>query len=680
MSCNSLRPLPLNVGRSLYIEHSTLDNEHNSLVSGVEEEEEESGKRLSALYDHEGNNHGTQTIERMSTIPEMVKILEVRREYLAKINKGKGSHRASIEAEMEEIAGLLESCHDALNGLAHIPEEAQLKIDELEQTIQENSATNQRLGLEALKVAIKARQNEIDHYREQCRFDWIGSNYVRDCLVENIKMAGADLQAAYAAYKDTCRQIIPAAVNMRRHEIEAQGKKITILRTGVISDMRDGYHSLDMLLKMRDNKFPHLRAEHYEMLQAKLTALQYKHKGSTPEMVVLMHACENIKTPEALDNAIAQRRHYLQHQMLMLILEHAKTAQLNGSLIGLQTLPIMHLSLLNRKTDVVDPTGWKKNEEIFMCDMAQIFKEFDNRQVVFDGHGPLIDNDGVIHLPAEFGVSRKKMTLETYFMNISVQNNKKNDGKQAEINRCFFRKFENEECKLDKELKALRKRLKESSDFEAAEACALFALKQGLYLSIGCLSAKDRTGWLCGRIGVLHALEHMPAETRAKTKLVCEAAWSCQILEGPALGVCLDCNLRALEPLNVVALKLTEFNLGGVGIAKRMDQYSKLFSMAVKPKDVKRVPRKIAPPQKKRRGIKIRRWTPLDGVKGKFTSIPLKGEAIKSGEPAKVKRRSLAGRIVRLVLKVFGVFALLRLCSAIRRRLGRKKVIIAKAA
>lgn len=549
---------------------------------------------LRATYASGGKVYGEQSVERISTLPVIIQILEQRLTYLESLNVTTYDEKIILRSEIKEIISQLESCVLALSGDSHIPLKVQARINKLQKTLLDMQDKLFNNFDSNLLSQIQHVSKTIFHYKNQCKFDWIGSNYVRDCFSLTPEMKSEDPTIAAKAYVDTCKKIIPACVNMRRHEVVGEnGEKITMIRTGVISDMRNGYLSLDDLIQAKENKY--YRMAIFSQLEIKRRELWVKNQKSTPEYVVLSYAVEQLKSEQSVNQAIAERRACLRNQMLMLILEHVKTLKGNGTLDQTNIIPMMHLSLLNRKTDSVDDTGWKKNEGTFMRDMSQIFKEFDGKKVVFDNQGPLVDNDGIIHLPVQYCEKNQEVHLNTFFSNISVQNNKKNDGIQEDINSKFFAQLRDFfQGTLPSEFQDIEDELiGGKSNFDIAERLSIVAMNRGLLFSIGCLSAKDRTGWVCGKVGVSHVLGN--SDMSEKDMLKASKEWSEQILSGPALEVCLECNLRAVEPLNVKALKLTEPNLEGISVMERATQFNKLVSMSVNPDSKKAKAQKIKP-------------------------------------------------------------------------------------
>jgi hypothetical protein len=553
---------------------------------------------LSQNYEFKGQFFGEERIERVPAISGLVEILEKKKAYLEEL----GEDTTAIDVT-------LRSCQEALNGRSHIPPHVKERIARLEENRAENNRTLEAYIEKGAAVpqavirSIQTTNEQLIEIQEQLKFDWIGSNYFRDCLTDCEAMKDPDERVALEAYEKLIKSIIPAPVNLRRHEaITSDGNKTTMVRVGVISDMRNGYFSLHELNRMLKSKDWHTRT--YRELDKRIQSVEKKIGGrSTPELVVLKYAAKQLQA-ENLKEVIKERASFLENQMLMVVLEHIRTAkESNPNFEQEHILPIMHLCLLNQKTNSVDETGWKKNEETFMDDMKGMFKLFKDKKLVFDGKGPFIDNDGDIHLPAEFGIRQFPMYLETFFSNVSIQGNTENKGKQAVINHDFFRDLKTHfNGRLPEEFEVLQEELRLGKQDPAiiAEELAAVAVRNGIYLSVGCLSAKDRTGLVCGRVSANCALENAALTEKEARKA--EKIWSENILDGPNLEVCKECNIRCLEPKNVLGLKLIARDLPGIGKAKRAAHIVKLGQMQVQPNSDKAQEEKICSPRVHRRG------------------------------------------------------------------------------
>lgn len=573
---------------------------------------------LSQNYEFNGQFFGEERIERVPAILGLVEILEKKKAYLEELGQ-----------DTTAIAITLKSCQDALNGRSHIPSDVKGRIRRLEEKRTENNQTLEAYLQEGAAIpqavirSIQITNEQLAEIQEQLKFDWIGSNYFRDCLTDCEGLKDPDETVAREAYEELIKNIIPAPVNLRRHEaITPDSNKTTMVRVGVISDMRNGYFSLHELNRMLKSKEWH--AHRYSELDKRIRSLEKKNGGrSTPELVVLKYAAKQLRA-ENLKEVIKERASFLENQMLMVVLEHLRTAkESNPNFEQEQILSIMHLCLLNQKTNSVDETGWKKSEETFMEDMKEMFKLFADKKLVFDGKGPFIDNEGDIHLPAEFGIRQFPMYLETFFSNVSIQGNTENKGKQAVINHDFFRDLKTHfNGRLPEEFEVLQEELRLGKQDPAiiAEELAAAAIRNGLYLSVGCLSAKDRTGLVCGRVSANCALENAALTEKEATKA--EKIWSENILDGPNLEVCKECNIRCLEPKNVLGLKLIARDLPGVGKRKRVAHMVKLGQMQVQPNSDEAREEKVTSPRVSRRGGLTGHLSRLVSKKQEVSTIP----------------------------------------------------------
>ncbi|WP_068471463.1 hypothetical protein [Candidatus Protochlamydia phocaeensis] len=361
-------------------------------------------------------------------------------------------------------------------------------------------------------------QNDLDYYEQAMQRaqnyrtqgkDWIGSNGFRDLIAHSL------------SFNDAARAYISAPVNMRYQELDIEGeRKVGFYRIGIMSDMRNGWVSLTDLKAMKDQP---------EKVQAKIKEIQeyiLHPKGkSTPlsgnKLESALHALYELQTianhPAYLDKVIEERRRAIEQQMIQLI-EGQISQNPDKALEALnagRTFDLVHVSLLNQNKVDLDKTGWMHNERVEMEDMKEIFDDFKGKKLVFDGKGPFIDGD-TIHLSHQFegqGMGTKEVALNTFFFNISVQGNVQNKGAQLSINtEQLNHLLEAHPHILDQypEIKEAILKGKETG-YDLAEDF-LFALLQdkSLCASLGCLSAKDRTGFISERLMLRMMQPHLP--------------------------------------------------------------------------------------------------------------------------------------------------------------------------
>lgn len=310
---------------------------------------------------------------------------------------------------------------------------------------------------------------------------WLDSEYWRSAIREL-----NDFDSAVQAY-------ISAPINMRYHFFtRPDGRTVGMMRLGIISDMRNGWYSLqdlkdmqgasalkrdeiiakrigvlakdlnkvlgffDSVKKNDDESSLAYAARLLDVIQEKLNGL-----GKFPDLKEidkvklplqsirygLKRLIEIGTNPSYLEAAIEDRRRVLSEQMLQLV---AAQVIRHPECIREGIFKMAHVAFLNQKKHEM-ANGWMHDEAVEMSDMAAIFEEFNNKRIEFkEGlRGPYIDSDtGVIYLPSE-NVSRnlvrsiweEGITLNTYFLNFCVQGDTENKDIQRKINQAGLSKL-----------------------------------------------------------------------------------------------------------------------------------------------------------------------------------------------------------------------------------------------
>ncbi len=337
----------------------------------------------------------------------------------------------------------------------------------------------------------------IENYlKENKQKDWLPSPYFRQILSQQKKLN----------YPKASQQCIAAPVNMRYHDLSLKGEKhLGFYQLGVFSDMRNGWYSLKDLKKMCAEK--EVEKKHFKNIdrfKKPLTSkfLTKKQIESAQDAHLKLNAIKDelsIGKKTLVNEMIAERRLFLQTQMVQLI---AAQVKMNPDLIKDGEFNLIHLCWLNHTLSSLDPTGWMHDERVEMEDMAEIFKEFNGKKLIFDGSGPRIDSS-TIYLPLQEGVSNTDpIKLNTFFFSTTVQKHMKNDKEQADINLEALRAINSKFPGFFKETD-LEKRLQPGnvSNYKLAEDLMYHILKSKKFaVSGGCLSAKDRTGFITARI------------------------------------------------------------------------------------------------------------------------------------------------------------------------------------
>jgi hypothetical protein len=318
---------------------------------------------------------------------------------------------------------------------------------------------------------------------------WARSSYFRDL----IKKYG---------FEEACNRYIALPVNMRYQTYQksegAEGATEVkgFARLGVITDPRNGFVHLKELQDLRKGLEKGASNEDKAKVAAKRVELMERRekayaKKNENQIAALNYALNQISSLENIDQAIEGRKAALQDQFLQLV---AVQAEANPEKLEGDAFTLIHLGLLNPDPNNAhfERSGWMHNEMNAMLDMAAIFEAFEGKELILDGKGPLVDSEG-IHLAIEDNGRRVK--LNPVFCNISTHGHYKNDGVQREINEKAYKKLEG-----TPEGWRLRGRLLGSkSNYEVAEDLGALLWDVAPF-SAGCLSAKDRTGFVAARL------------------------------------------------------------------------------------------------------------------------------------------------------------------------------------
>ncbi len=336
--------------------------------------------------------------------------------------------------------------------------------------------------------------------------------------------------------KTASESYIPALVNLRHESVSTgnnEGPSTHYARSGSITDTRDGTTNLrDLKAYAKDSSALDKRIAELKVKYTKAMTPGHFTRKKTRLAKAALYKKELNTLKELKKNpqiSIASRRDVLQDQMLQLLATQVKhdpeqfSTDSFSSLMG--TFSIAQVSMLNPSKNKVKGKNaeFVQNERNQMLDMAEIFAEFDGKTLIFDGKGPFIDNDGVVHLPTKKDDADGKpiqRTLNATFHNISTQGQTKNTGEQAEVNQASLEKIETQLQSYEKKIAALpagerknsynhkisqrRKQFesikdrlnnKQESNYKIGQDLAKFHQGLGAALGINCFSGKDRTGY-----------------------------------------------------------------------------------------------------------------------------------------------------------------------------------------
>lgn len=350
---------------------------------------------------------------------------------------------------------------------------------------------------------------ELDHLGVQ---DWVDSNHFRRTLKEQ-RAQGQDFQTACEA------DMVTTPVNMRFHALEGRESE-GVLRVGVCTDFRFGMLSLTDLKKMKADPV---------LFQQKVQAFasRFSLSRSSKEREVMAHVLQKIaprafqvlqnpshtqeefeaasRDTEALDSVLHEREFVLEQQTLHLLHEQVQrhADQLQTRPDGSFGFTMVHIALLNPKTHKIDETGFVHDERVEMEDMAASFELLKGKTITLDEKAsvPFVDETGAIHLPPPPSGETGEVHLQPLFLNVSVQGCTKNMPIQQEINGLALQQLRSAGSQFAHLRQVLEKHQQgEASSYGIAEDIAYQCTQARIPLSMGCMSAKDRTGFVASRL------------------------------------------------------------------------------------------------------------------------------------------------------------------------------------
>ncbi len=380
-----------------------------------------------------------------------------------------------------------------------------------------------------LEIICKTQKNlETDAVADKRKF--FDSNYHRAFMIQQLKQAkGKPLDGAL--YKELADKASPGLINARHINLVSEaGETHGLLRLGVMSDLRNGTTNLRDLKKIVAN--PALKDIAVRKLQKERDA----YKPQTAAYASLQMAIQQLTNAEA---ALLERSERMNLQMLQYLTAQAERQRPAGD-----SWNVVDIRLLDPgKRQMDKKCGWVHSEANELLDMAEVFKEFNGKRVVLGSDGPHIDGDTIfIPLPDAKPGDKQEVTLSATLLNISIQTSSlfrspKNQGLQAEINRQALdnlRKLGNTKLFEDPDWKSMCKSLEkgESTGVVAEEAVTALMRNGNFSVSVGCLSAKDRTGFVVGRSMIKLVAKNDAALRRFLTQqLLSAGSISSQILK-----------------------------------------------------------------------------------------------------------------------------------------------------
>lgn len=351
-----------------------------------------------------------------------------------------------------------------------------------------------RLYENSLNNAKKFRENE----------DWLSSDYFRGQIRES-------------GFAQATESYVSAPVNMRYQELQVDGKKeVGFYRVGIMSDMRNGFYSLSDLKSFKNE--PKKVNDLIQNLSKKLNS-----KLTNDQRVSIENALNNLKimrgSPSYIDIVYQERKMMIEQQMVQLIAGQVRQnpQKVLEAFEAGNSFDLVHVALLNQRKSEMGSTGWVHDERVEMEDMQEIFAEFNGKKLCFNGTGPLIDGD-MVYLPYQIKASEiVTIPLATAFFNTSVQGNTHNNKTQLKINTQQLRQLLISHPHLFDKFPEIKKSLLEdsSTSYTLAEELIMVLLSSKTFcVSLGCLSAKDRTGLVAERLMLRHLHPHLPSKRK----------------------------------------------------------------------------------------------------------------------------------------------------------------------
>ena len=450
------------------------------------------------------------------------------------------------------------------------------------------SLEERRAALQAHRerVGSSPRLEEEIHFCDQAlrelshlgSHDWVDSNHFRRTLKE-LRAQGQDFQTACEA------TMVTTPINMRFHALEGRESE-GVLRVGVCTDFRFGMLSLTDLKKMKEN--PHLFQKKVQELATRFTLSK-----SSKEREVIAHLLQKIaprafqvlqnashtrdefeaaaRDCTALDSVLHEREFILEQQTLHLLHEQIQRHpdQLRTRSDGSFDFTMVHLALLNPKTHKIDETGFVHDERVEMEDMEAAFELLKRKTITLDAKAsvPFIDETGAIHLPPPPSGEAGEVHLQPLFFNVSVQGCTKNTPIQQEINGRALQQLRSagsQFVSLRQVLESHQQRTE--SSYSVAEEIVHQCTQAKIPFSMGCMSAKDRTGFVSSRLmtrqmqATLASLPLPPKEQKAR-----RAALDSQVLDrdGVSAQVVFDNTAQRV-------LKVSPLSLPGISAGRRI--------------------------------------------------------------------------------------------------------------
>jgi hypothetical protein len=410
------------------------------------------------------------------------------------------------------------------------------------------------------------------------------------------------------------KQLVSGACNLRIQSMEIGDTKLSFLRFGIVWDARNGLTSLKELNELKKDfdacaAGKSSRGEFNTAILNRLAKLDALPAKTADEKAAIAHCKEQLqsflfKTPNEfpsfdkinfINHFIDDRESALLDQMLGPVLMNMRDQYKGGG-----ELKMFHLGLLNpiASTDF-QKNGWAHSEPNQIGDMQAVMERLNGCTIKVRerGNPDNPDNptgsffhkgdDGKLTLyldPADLDIkdgsgtkecglkAGEKITLQTIFMNISVQDKPttkpKNEGVQQEINKNGIEELDkwikilpdnSKKTELQDKLTEIKARLEPApptvgeSSFDLASELLLIA-SEFAAISEGCLSCKDRGGTVAEMVVIKALKQASKVDEKQMKKLLGEIFSS----KSPCLKVIADCTGVLNAKVNYILLPIAK--------------------------------------------------------------------------------------------------------------------------
>jgi hypothetical protein len=344
-------------------------------------------------------------------------------------------------------------------------------------------------------------KNEIEESIRMDQKKWVNCNFTRS------EYEGVE---SFKAYADTLESNIP---NLAVHQVKVSSKDangpqtvFSCIRSGAITDARYGVFSLKDLTELKESADNEVKFnQKIGQLVAKIDGLRRKGESNPKALEyldaskTLLENLREVKNPQPL---LDERIEFLKPQFAQLLTKHIQNFDASKLEEG-STFTVAQLGLIHPESKI-EKEGIIHDEKVIQEDTHELLKLLNERPIQVDNESSEISIEkDVIKVPRamfqNLNDEVKNLTLNSFYMNISIQDNKENTEGQKAINQHVIYTFGHEALGISEELKNKITSKKELSQEDALELLESFQVK-GLSTGVMCYSGKDRTGFIVAEL------------------------------------------------------------------------------------------------------------------------------------------------------------------------------------